>query len=304
MNKRAIRAAFERAAAGYDHAAFLQQEVARRLDERLEVMKLVPTRILDAGCGTGFAVPLLRARYPEAHLIGLDLALAMLEQTRSRHGQAGGWRAWLSRLTPLSSSPSPLTLICGDIERLPLARDSVDLVWSNLTLQWVSDLPATLREVHRVIRPGGLFAFSTFGPDTLKELRQAFAGLDGYEHVNRFIDMHDIGDMLVHTGFAHPVMEMEVITLTYADLRSLMRELKAIGADTVLKGRRSGLMGRRLWQRLCDNYERFRRNGRLPCTFEVVYGHAWAGRKDRLVDGRQVIELKIQRHRAGRSGGD
>lgn len=299
MRKRAIRAAFERAAPHYDQAAFLQREVARRLDERLAVMKIAPAAILDAGCGTGFALPLLQARYPQARLIGLDLALAMLAQTRARYGQPPGWRSWLSRLT---SRASPLTLVCGDIERLPLARDSIDLVWSNLTLQWVGDLEATVREVHRVLRPGGLFAFSTFGPDTLKELRQAFAGIDGYAHVNRFTDLHDIGDMLVYAGFANPVMEMEFITLTYADLGSMLRELKAIGADTVLEGRRMGLMGRRLWQRVSDNYERLRRDGRLPATFEVIYGHAWAGRKDRLEDGRQVIELKIRRRRASLPG--
>lgn len=298
MDKRAIRAAFERAAPHYDQAASLQQEVARRLDERLEVMKIAPALILDAGCGTGFGLPLLRARYPQARLIALDLALVMLQQTRTRHRPGGGWRAWLSRRR---SNPHAPALVCGDIERLPLARDSVDLVWSNLTLQWVGDLSATLREAHRVIRPGGLLAFTTFGPDTLKELRQAFAGVDGYTHVNRFIDMHDIGDMLVYAGFAHPVMEMEFITLTYADLKSLLRELKAIGADTVLEGRRMGLMGRRQWQRFADNYERLRRDGRLPATFEVIYGHAWAGRKDRLEDGRQVIEFKIQHRR--RDGG-
>ena len=295
MTKRAIRAAFERAAAGYDQAAFLQQEVARRLDERLEVMKIAPEVILDAGCGTGYALPLLRARYPKARLIGLDLALGMLLQARVRQAGTGGWRKWLSILTP---HPSPFTPVCADIERLPCKRDSLDLVWSNLTLQWVGDLEACLREIHRVIRPGGLFAFTTFGPDTLKELRQAFAGLDGYAHVNRFTDMHDIGDMLVHAGFANPVMEMEYLTLTYADLKSLLRELKAIGANTVLEGRRMGLMGRREWQRLSDNYERLRRDGRLPATFEVIYGHAWAGRKDRLEDGRRVIAFEITRRRA------
>ena len=294
MNKRAIRAAFDRAAAGYDAAALLQQEVARRLDERLEVMKIEPERILDAGCGTGYALPLLRARYPKARLIALDLALGMLRQARVHAGTVGGWRSWLPRLTP---HPSPLTLICADIERLPFRKDGVDLVWSNLTLQWVGDLEGCFRDIHRVIRPGGLFAFSTFGPDTLKELRQAFAGLDGYGHVNRFTDMHDIGDMLVHAGFAHPVMEMEYLTLTYPDLKSLLRELKAIGADTVLEGRRPGLMGRRLWQQLGENYERLRRDGRLPATFEVIYGHAWAGHKDRLEDGRQVIAFEIARRR-------
>ncbi len=295
MDKRAIRAAFGRAAAGYDQAAFLQQEVARRLDERLDVMRIEPERILDAGCGTGYALPLLRARYPKARLIGLDLADAMLVQARGRYGGAGGWRRWLA---PLGTRPAAPAFLCADIECLPLKKDGLDMVWSNLTLQWVGDLAACFHEIHRVIRPGGLFAFSTFGPDTLKELRQAFAGLDGHNHVNRFTDMHDIGDMLVYAGFAHPVMEMEYLTLTYADVKSLLRELKAIGADTVLEGRRTGLMGRQAWQRLNENYERLRRDGRLPATFEVIYGHAWAGRKDRLTDGRQVIALEIGRRRA------
>lgn len=298
MDKRSIRAAFERAAAGYDQAAFLQQEVARRLDERLEVMRIEPERILDAGCGTGYALPLLRARYPKARLLGLDLAHGMLQAARGKcmtHSLLGRLARGLGYR---SLFPEPCSLICADLERLPLKKDSLDLVWSNLTLQWVGDLEGCFREVHRVIRPGGLFAFSTFGPDTLKELRQAFAGLDGFAHVNRFIDLHDIGDMLVHVGFAHPVMEMEMLTLTYTDLKSLLRELKAIGADTVLEGRRPGLMGRRLWQRLSENYERQRRDGRLPATFEVIYGHAWAGRKDRLADGRQVIALEIGRRRA------
>lgn len=298
MTKRAIRAAFERAAAGYDQAAFLQQEVARRLDERLEVMKIAPEVILDAGCGTGYALPLLRARYPKARLIGLDLALGMLLQARVRQAGTGGWRKWLSILTP---HPSPFTPVCADIERLPCKRDSLDLVWSNLTLQWVGDLEACLREIHRVIRPGGLFAFTTFGPDTLKELRQAFAGLDGYAHVNRFTDMHDIGDMLVYAGFVTPVMDMEIITLTYPDLLSLLRELKAIGAHNATLARGRGLMGRARWQTVTANYEKFRRDGRLPATFEVVYGHAWVGerKQPRLADGRQIIELKIQSRKAG-----
>ncbi len=295
LPKRAIRAAFERAAASYDAAAFLQQEVARRLDERLEVMQIAPQTLLDAGCGTGYAFPLLRTRYPKAQLIGLDIASGMLRQAGARQTKPRGWRKWLS---PFMPSASPPTLICADIERLPFKKDSLDMVWSNLTLQWVGDLEGCLRQLHRVIRPGGLFIFSTFGPDTLKELRQAFADVDGYAHVNRFVDMHDIGDMLVHAGFAQPVMEMEYLTLTYADLKTLLRELKAIGADTVLEGRRPGLMGRGQWQRLNANYERLRRDGRLPATFEVIYGHAWAGRKDRLADGRQVIAFEIARRRA------
>jgi malonyl-CoA O-methyltransferase len=297
--RQAVRAAFDKAAPSYDAAAFLQQEIARRLDERLELMKIRPARLLDAGCGTGYAFPLLRQRYPEAQLFGLDLAPAMLEQARRQCPEAPLLRRLGRRLGLAGQGPAPCALVCGDIEHLPLAGNSLDLVWSNVSLQWMTDLEAAFRETQRVLKPGGLFAFTTFGPDTLQELRAAFAGIDGHAHVNRFTDMHDIGDLLVYAGFASPVMEMERITLTYADLRGLLRELKAIGAHTVLDGQRAGLMGRQAWRQLQANYERFRRDGRLPATYEVVYGHAWAGSKDRLADGRQVIQLKI----AGKRGG-
>lgn len=293
--KRAIRRSFERAAATYEAAASLQKEVARRLDEHLDEMKIQPARILDAGCGPGIGFDHLRARYPQAELIGLDLALAMLQQARGHAAPP----SLFGRLAKLWQSVPEVRYVCGDIEALPLAKDSVDLIWSNLALQWATDLPTAWRQLHRILRPEGLLLFSSFGPDTLKELRAAFAGLDGYGHVNRFIDMHDIGDMLVHAGFAQPVMEMERITVTYPDLKGVLRELKEIGAHTVLEGGRSGLMGRREWQRLTENYERFRSEGRLPATFEVIYGHAWAGRKDKLEDGRQVIEFQIQQRQAG-----
>ncbi len=294
--KRAIRRSFERAAPTYDAAAFLQQEVARRLDEHLEGIKVDPALILDAGCGTGFAFDLLKNRYPKAGVIGLDLAYAMLQEAAARHGMPEGWRGWVARLAPSSSR---LTTLCADLERLPLKRDSIDLAWSSLALQWVDDLEATFRGIHRVLKPGGLFLFASFGPDTLKELRAASTGVDGHHHVNSFVDMHDVGDALVHAGFSNPVMEMEHITLTYAELSGLLRELKAIGAHTVKQGSRSGLMGKSAWQRLAENYERYRKDGRLPATYEVVYGHAWAGAKDRLEDGRQVIQFQMANRKAG-----
>ena len=291
--KRAIRRAFERAAPTYDEAAFLQQEIAQRLDEHLDGIKLDPGLILDAGCGTGSAFDLLKARFPRSQVLGLDIAETMLRLAHARHGRPGGWRGWLTglhgRLTP---DASRLTTVCADFERLPLKSNSVDLAWSSLALQWVDDLEAAFRGFQRVLKPGGLIIFTSFGPDTLKELRAASADLDGHRHVNRFVDMHDVGDALVHAGFSNPVMEMEHITLTYADLAGLLRDLKAIGAHTVKEGARSGLMGKAAWRRLIDNYEAFRQDGRLPATYEVVYGHAWAGAKDRLEDGRQVIEFR------------
>jgi malonyl-CoA O-methyltransferase len=291
LMKQAVRHSFQRAADHYDEAAFLQHEVARRLDDHLDGVKIEPVLILDAGCGTGFGSRLLRTRYPKADVVGLDLADAMLHQAAARL-RGSVWEKLRARLMP---NVPHFFSVCADIEHLPLARNSFDMAWSSLVLQWVSDglpgLQATFKEIHRVLKPGGLFIFASFGPDTLKELRAASAGIDGHQHVNRFIDMHDVGDALVHAGFSNPVMEMEQITLTYADLSALMRDLKAIGAHTVLEGRRAGLMGKSAWQRLVQNYEMFRQNAQLPATYEVVYGHAWAERTLKTEDGRQIIEF-------------
>jgi malonyl-CoA O-methyltransferase len=165
------------------------------------------------------------------------------------------------------------------------------MVWSNLALQWVNDPPRTFAEMRRVLMPGGLLMFSTFGPDTLKELRQTFGTLDGHAHVNRFLDMHDIGDALMRAGFAAPVMDMEKVTLTYDDLAGLMRDLKALGAHNANQGRGRGLLGKSAWQRLQQQYEALRRDGKLPATYEVVYGHAWKGEKKPAPGEAQVVRF-------------
>lgn len=295
LDKREVARAFGRAAASYDAHAALQREVLARLDERLDLMNIRPARVLDAGCGTGLGLRLLQPRYPAAELVGLDLALPMLQAARGRQREAG-LTGLVKRLLPGAARESH---VCGDIERLPLKRSSIDLVWSSLALQWASEPEAAFRELHRVIAPGGLLLFATFGPDTLKELRQAFAQVDGGSHVSRFLDMHDLGDMLVHAGFQHPVMEMEMFTLTYADLKSLMRDLKGIGAHNAALDRARGMMGKSAWQKLEQAYEGYRKDGRLPASYEVIYGHAWAGDKTRLEDGRQVIQFNIQQRKAG-----
>lgn len=295
IDKREVARAFGRAAASYDAHAVLQREVLARLDERLDLMSIQPRRILDAGCGTGLGLRLLQARYPEAQLVGLDLALPMLQAAQMRK-QPEGLTGFIRRLLPGALRQMH---VCADIERLPFKNSSVDLIWSSLALQWASEPEAAFRELHRALAPQGLLLFATFGPDTLKELRQAFAQVDGGSHVSRFLDMHDIGDMLVHAGFQHPVMEMEMLTLTYADLKSLMRDLKGIGAHNAAADRARGLMGKAAWRKLEQGYEAFRREGRLPATYEVIYGHAWAGDKARLEDGRQIIQFKIGQRKAG-----
>ena len=283
VDKRMVRRSFEQAAATYDAAAVLQNEVCRRMLARLDYIKLEPATILDAGSGTGNAVAGLLARYPRARVIALDLALAMARRAGARHPWWRGLFEW--------SGPR-LAAVCGDIEQLPLAPACAGMVWSNLAIQWSNEPQRAFAEMHRVLAPGGLLLFSSFGPDTLKELRAAFQSVDRHTHVHRFTDMHDVGDMLVACGFADPVMDMEVMTLTYADVRELMRDLKAIGAHNVTHGRPSALAGKSLLAKVAQNYEPARREGRLPATFEVIYGHAWKPMPRVSPTGRPVIDIK------------
>ncbi len=261
-DKRQVRAAFEAAASRYDAAAVLQQEVASRLLERLQYIRLQPQSVLDVGTGTGQCLEGLAKYYPQARQFALDLAPAMLRQARRK-------QSWWKRFT------NQTVFIAGDAEQLPLKDNSVDMIFSSLTLQWCTDLSATFAEFYRVLRPGGLLMFASLGPDTLKELRQCWSEVDGYSHVNSFIDLHDVGDMLLHNGFAEPVMDMEMLTMTYRDARSIMAELKVIGAHNVTTGRARGLTGKGRLQKVIAAYEKFRKDDVLPVSYEIVYGHAW-----------------------------
>lgn len=292
VDSRAVRRGFARAAPTYDAAAALQREVGTRMAQRLDYVKLAPTAILDAGCGTGDAIGELSARYPGARIVGLDLALPMLEAARAR---AASGRSLLDRLLqPLAGGRAARRprFVCADIASLPFAGVSIDLAWSNLALQWVNDLPRAFAEFRRVLRVGGLLSFTTFGPDTLGEVRSAFAGVDGDTHTNRFVDMHDIGDMLLHAGFADPVMDMERIVLTYDTPRAMLAELKAIGATNRTRGRPRGLTGRARWSRVTARLEALRHDGRIPATFEIVYGHAWKGEPRSTPEGYPIVKLQ------------
>jgi malonyl-CoA O-methyltransferase len=259
IDKHQARRAFEAAAAGYDEVAALQREVAGRMLERLDYIRLEPRLILDLGAGTGEAAERLVHRYPRARVLALDFALPMLQRARRRG-------SWLRRPR----------CVCADAEQLPLADACVDLVFANLSLQWCTDLDHSFAEILRVMRPGGLLMFSTFGPDTLKELREAWARVDTRPHVGRFVDMHDLGDALVHGHWADPVMDVDRFVLTYESVRALMRELKLLGAHNVASDRSRGLTGKASLEAMILGYETLRRDGRLPATWEVVYGHAWA----------------------------
>ena len=294
---RAVRRAFARAASTYDGAAVLQKEIGARMAERLDVVRLDPRGVLDAGCGTGDALPELAARYPKTRRVALDLAPPMLEVARARTRTA---RSTFGRLlAPLRGRAGALPdFVCGDLVALPFPAAAFDLVWSNATLQWVDDLPRAIAECHRVLAVGGLFTFTTLGPDTLKELRAAFAGVDARPHVGRFVDMHDIGDVLVAAGFADPVMQMEYMTLTYPDALAMLRDLKAIGATNAAHGRARGLMGRGRWQRALAALDATRSGGpqgRVVATFEVIYGHAWKAAPTRTPEGHAIVKLERRR---------
>ncbi len=258
LDKKRVRLAFERAAGSYDAAAVLQREIANRMLARLDLIKTVPNEILDVGSGTGYCAAQLQKRYRRARLLEIDIARAMLARARASAG-------WFSRRH----------FICGDAEALPLAPDSVGMLISNLTLQWCNP-DVALREFARVLRPGGLLMFTSFGPDTLRELREAWRAVDDYPHVHTFIDMHDLGDALVRAGFADPVMDVERFTLTYPDVMQVLRDLKSIGAHNAEKRRISGLTGKQRFARFKTAYETRRRDGLVPATYEAVYGHAWA----------------------------
>jgi malonyl-CoA O-methyltransferase len=259
IDKQQARLAFSRAAPKYDEVAVLQQEIGLRMIERLELVKMTPQSILDVGAGTGFTTAELAKRYRKANMVALDFALPMLRLARKRG-------SWLRRPR----------CVCGDLDQLPFADCSFDLIYSNAALQWSNDLEHSFSEFLRVLRPGGLLMFSTFGPDTLKELRAAWGAVDDNSHVSPFPDMHDVGDALVRSRFAEPVMDVDRMTLTYGEVGGLMRDLKILGAHNVTSDRPRGLTGKGRMAAMRAAYEQFRVDGLLPASYEVVYGHAWA----------------------------
>lgn len=245
---------------------------------RLDYVRAAPRRIVDAGAGPAREAEALAVRYPDAVLLALDASLAML-----RAGQPPrGVRAWLRR-----TLRTPRTLcVAADFARMPFARGCVDLLWSNMALHWAQAQESVVREFARVLAPNGLLMFSTLGPDTLKELRRAA----GPTQVHGFMDMHDIGDLLLGAGFAAPVMDAEIVTLTYSDPEGLFADLRRSGQTSARADRSRGLRGRRFLEQLRAAIVEQAGGDRISATFEVVYGHAWKGEKRQTEDGRAVIQ--------------
>jgi malonyl-CoA O-methyltransferase len=260
LDSAALRRTFGRAAPTYDAAAILPREIRERLLERLRLIRSDPLTILDLGAGTGHGSRALKDRFASATVVALDFALPMLLQAR--------------RQQPLFRK---FSRVCASAFALPLRSAAIDWCVSNLALAWCEPVDRVLAEVQRVLKPGGLFSFTSFGPDTLRELRAAWASVDRSPHVHRFLDMHELGDELVGAGFAEPVMDVERVVLTYTNLEQFFSELKQTGFATATAGRPRHLGMRKMLRTLVNAYEPLRVDGRLPVTFEIVYGQAWRG---------------------------
>lgn len=274
FDSRQVRRAFSRSAAGYDAVAQLQRLAESRLLESLDYLddpalaRTPPQRVLDLGCGTGHASALLQQRWPKAEILSFDLALPMLRQAREASKPKSPWLP-----NPFARRP---VQVCADAARLPLADASIDVLFSNLCLQWVDDLGAVLNGFRRVLRPQGLLLFSSFGPETLWELREAFAQADRVQHVSPFVDTAGIGDALINAGFFQPVVDRDEEVTHYFDLPALMHELRALGATNALTSRRHTLTGRGRFAAAAKAYDTHRDAAGLPATWEIISAMAWA----------------------------
>ncbi|HYD96524.1 MAG TPA: methyltransferase domain-containing protein [Noviherbaspirillum sp.] len=280
---------------------FLRREIAARMHERLGLVKAQPQRVLDLGCGDGADLAMLQEHYPQAQVLGLDASLPLLSAAQRKQSEAtSSLNRMLRKLLParggarLGAGPG---LVCGDFAQLPMQAASADLVWSNLALHWHPLPDRIFAEWRRVLRVDGLLMFSCFGPDTFREIRAAFAAVDGAAHALSFVDMHDLGDMLVNTGFSTPVMDMETLTVTYDSVHKLLADVRAWGGNPLLT-RRRGLVGRRDWKAVEDALAAGRRaDGRLALTFEIVYGHAFRPEPTRTASGESIIRLDLNKKR-------
>jgi malonyl-CoA O-methyltransferase len=286
LDKQRVRQNFGRAATSYEKHDVLQQEVQSALLERLDFYTADPGRIVDVGAGTGRGTALLKKRYAKAEVIAIDLALPMLRAAK----QHASWR-------------KPFQRVCAEATALPLADHSVDVLHSNLCFQWIDDLQALFGECVRVLKPGGLLAFSSFGPDTLKELRASWAEADQQPHVSRFLDMHDVGDAMLGAGLRDPVLDVHRYTLTYSEPRKLLEELQGLGATNADQTRDRGLTGKARYKRMLAAYETMRLDGRIPATWEVVTAHAWGpppGQGRRGADGGEIASFSVDSLRGSR----
>lgn len=259
LDKRLVKSNFNNAASSYDISAFLQKEVAKRLISRFDEIKVTPDLVLDLGCGTGDNVGPLNKKFKKAKVVNLDIAFNMVKQAKSKASKFFDKNLY----------------VCADMESNCIASSSMDIVFSSMALQWCENLKTLFAQISQSLRPGGLFIFATLGPQTLAELKKVFSMYSQKSHINDFIDMHEVGDFLTSSGFTDPVIESEILTVTYEKPIELLKDLKNIGANNTNSNRPKGLMPPRKMRKILDAYEEYRRDGKVPATYEIVVGHAW-----------------------------
>jgi malonyl-CoA O-methyltransferase len=271
--KNEISKAFNKYAIEYELAAKVQREIGARLFERLQYLKIAPKRILDLGCGPGIFSRELTLMFPKAQIFGLDLAIDMLIQAKKKQNWRRKW-----------------SLVAADMKIMPIASGMFDLVFANQVIHWSEPLAQVFSELNRVMNVNGCLMFTTLGPDTFKELKTAWSGVNQYAHVNEFTDMHDIGDCLMAEHFLEPVMDMELLSVHYETLPKLLRALKSQGVRNINSRRNQGLTGKTSWRQFEKNYASMQTDkGKYPLTYEVVYGHAWKGAQRKTASGMEIM---------------
>lgn len=276
--KNSIRKAFNKAASSYNTNAVLQHEVGERLIDRLDFFTLKPKKILDLGMGTGFITSQIAQKYPEAEVFGIDFAENMLKEAQK------------------NILANNINLICADLAHLPIEENSVDLIFSNFTFQWSDNLTDLFKQCYKLLKTNGLIFFSIPGPDTLCELKSVLHTVDrDYNHINNFMDMHDIGDILVQTKFAHPVMDSDYFTLTYSNIKNIFKDLKNIGANTIIGSNpRKTLFGKNRFNKISEEYNKYlQEDNKYPLTYEVIYGHAFKSDKPVKMKYPELSEVSV-----------
>jgi malonyl-CoA O-methyltransferase len=252
LDKTRIKQSFAAASVTYDSVATLQRTVGKELLHSIDVAKLTGT-LLDLGCGTGFLTGELLAHSNHETTIALDIALSMLQTTQAK-----------------LTNQRNIVYMCADAEHLPLAGQSIDSVFSNLALQWCSNLDAVFTDIKRALKPDGQLVFSTFGPQTLHELKSAWAGVDNYNHVNAFYSETQLQQFLLRAGFENSQIKSKLYTSRYDSVWTLMQELKHLGAHHVIAGRNKKITTKTAMQQMVSAYEKYRVSGQIPATFEVI----------------------------------
>jgi malonyl-CoA O-methyltransferase len=255
IDKSQVMRSFDVASQAYNHFTSLQRQIGRKLVVLAQELRLTPTRVIDIGSGTGFMSAQLQQHYPACKTLALDLSLGMLQHSRLLSGANGS-----------------AIHVCGDAESLPVSAEVFDAVYSNLAFQWCPDLRKTFSECQRVLNKGGLLAFSTFGPDTLKELRDAWAAADEAVHVNSFVDIETIENLLKANGFEIHSLYAENVVLHYDDSKAVMRGVKGMGAHNINPGRHKGMTGVGRFKKVQARYEAMREEQGLPATYQAIYG--------------------------------